>query len=513
MNDKNYNTVTPAELIWKALKNWWLIAAFTILGAVVLYKFSNKNYAADMKAYEADNSAYQAQLDQYNEVFEFNTEYRKASSGTDAEKTAAADKLRAFCEERLTSDQKIAIDDALALKQQLVDANTVKDTLIQYKVNPYMIPTVTFVYTVNCELPEQQNSINGYYQNAHNSFSLWTDIFKAMGLPEEEWGAYSGCTFFAFSNTTQFYFTLYHDDIDELKASLKKIDTALQALRNDIVSCTGLQHTLVQVEANVYTKSDTNIANQQNTNKQWILDYTNRLNSLKNIFNSATNIIQYNYYESLVNKLDGGTGYITVKDRTKPKESDDAAKKPRDPKIMALVGAASGLCLGFVVLLLIMIFGGRLQKAEELDTLFNLKVAGTILTNSFELPFEKFIKFLRTKRYGAFNTEKNIKLTAMKLKAMCEQEGLKDIVLSGTAATKTNKSVLESLRQELESAGIGVAAYGNILSSPQVFETLINTKAVVFVERETKSAYKNIEREKMMAGGCGVKILGAICIY
>ena len=42
MNDKNYNTVTPSELIWKALKNWWLIAAFTILGAVVLYKYSNK---------------------------------------------------------------------------------------------------------------------------------------------------------------------------------------------------------------------------------------------------------------------------------------------------------------------------------------------------------------------------------------------------------------------------------------------------------------------------------------
>ena len=72
---------------------------------------------------------------------------------------------------------------------------------------------------------------------------------------------------------------------------------------------------------------------------------------------------------------------------------------------------------------------------------------------------------------------------------------------------------LTRLSDELEKIGIGVAAYGNILSSPQVFETLIKTKAVIFVERENKSAYKNIEREKLMAGGCGVKILGAICIY
>ncbi len=513
MNDKSYNTVTPTELIWKALKNWWLIAAFTILGAIVLYKYSNKNYDADMKAYEADNSAYQAQLDQYNEIYEFNTEYRKVSNGTDAEKTAMADKLREFCEKKLTSDQKIAIDDALALRQQMAEANALKDTLIMYKVNPYSIPAATFVYTVTCEVPEQQNTINNHYTNANKSHSLWNIVLSAMGVAEENWGTYTGCITFEFTNGSQFYFTIYHDDLEELKASLKNIDKAFQLLRNDIVSSTGLQHSLVQVEANAYTRQDTNIATQQNTNKQWILDYTNRLNSLKSIFNQSANVLQYNYYESYVNKEDGGTGYITVKDKSKPKQDDEAAHEPKSPKIMTIAGAAAGFFIGLVVLLLIMIFAGRLQKAEELDNLFDLKVAGTILTNTFELPFEKAVKYFRTRKYGAFNTDKNVKLTAMKLKAMCEAEDIKDLVLSGTAATKTNRSVMESLKDELEKIGVGVAAYGNILSNPQVFETLIKTKAVIFVERENKSAYQNIEREKMMAGGCGVKILGAICIY
>jgi intracellular sulfur oxidation DsrE/DsrF family protein len=236
-------------------------------------------------------------------------------------------------------------------------------------------------------------------------------------------------------------------------------------------------------------------------------------NSFKNIFNQAANVIQYNYYESYINKEEGGTGYITVKDRTKPKQDDEAAHKPKDPKIMALVGAAAGFFLGFVVLLLIMIFGGRLQKAEELGTLFDLKLVGTILTNTFELPFEKAVKYFRTRRYGAFNTDKNIKLTAMKLKAMCEAENTKKIVLTGTAATKTNKKVLDTLKAELEKQGIEVAACGNLLASPQTFEELIKVKTAVFVEREVRSAYKNIEHEQMMAGGCGIKILGAICIY
>ena len=96
---------------------------------------------------------------------------------------------------------------------------------------------------------------------------------------------------------------------------------------------------------------------------------------------------------------------------------------------------------------------------------------------------------------------------------MCEAENTKKIVLTGTAATKTNKKVLDTLKAELEKQGIEVAACGNILASPLVFEELIKVKTAVFVEREVRSAYKNIEREQMMAGGCGVKILGAICIY
>ena len=106
--------------------------------------------------------------------------------------------------------------------------------------------------------------------------------------------------------------------------------------------------------------------------------------------------------------------------------------------------------------------------------------------------------------------------------AVCVDVGAEDI--SGICALAEEKGIdlavigpevplAMGITDELEKIGVGVAAYGNILSSPQVFETLIKTKAVVFLERETKSAYKNIEREKMMAGGCEVKILGAICIY
>ncbi|MCR5204109.1 MAG: hypothetical protein K6E47_03570 [Lachnospiraceae bacterium] len=513
MDEKRYNTVTPAELIWKGLSRWWLIIGFTVLGALVLYKYSNKNYDADLKAYEADNSAYQAQLDQYNDVFEFNTEYRKAASGSESDKAKKAQELLKFCEERLTADQIYSVEDALSVRRQMADANELSETMVQYKVNPYSIPVITLIYTVSCDVPEQQATVNGYYQNAHNSFSLWNSVFESMGYSEEEWGRFSGCTFFSFLNGTQFSMTLYNDDIEKLRSSAGSIDSALQALKDSVIKKSGMSHKLVQVEANIYTKTDTNIATQQNTVRQWIVDYTNRINSFKNVFNLATNVIQYNYYEARVNLEDGGNGYITVKDRTKPKPDDEAAHMPKDPKIMALVGAAAGFCLGFVVLLLLMIFGGRLQKPEELEKLYDLKVAGAIHTDTFELPFEKLIKYLKSRRLGSFNTQKNIQLAALKIKSICVAKGENEIVLAGNAVSKFNRSVVESLRKELENCNIKVTASGNILSSPSTFSAVLNTGNVIFVERETFSSYKNIERELLMTNGCEVDVLGAVCIY
>ena len=156
--------------------------------------------------------------------------------------------------------------------------------------------------------------------------------------------------------------------MQEIKTKLENI---LESIRKETVKATGMNHTLVQVEANIFTKSDTNIAATQNTYKQWIIDYTNRLNSLKNVFALAQNAMVSNYYEYMVNKSDGGNGYITVKDLTKPKQDDEAAKQPSDPKKLALIGAAAGLALGIAVLLLIMIFGAGSKRQKNFQLCFH----------------------------------------------------------------------------------------------------------------------------------------------
>ena len=513
MVEKKYNTVTLPQIFWKVLSRWWLIVICVAVGGVGLYKYASRDYDAKMKAYEADDNAYQAKLTEYNELFDFNTEYRAVAKGTKEEKAKMADKMAEFSKARISSDQMIAINDALELKAQMDQVANIKDDLVTARVNPYKIPVLTLVYMVKAEVTAEQVNLNAYYQAAHESQRIWTDLYKMLGYSEDDYSQFTGCTTFSITKEGRLLMTFYYDDLDGLKDVRKDLEKVMDGVYKDILKTSGYNHELIKTDATIATKSDTTIATQQNTYKQWIVDYNNRLNSLKSTFSQSQNAIVSNYYEYLSDKADGGDGYVSVKDLVKPLEDENAAPKPRNPKVMAVIGALAGLVLGIGIIVLIMIFAGRLQKAEDLSEVFSLGLIGTLLSNGFTLPFEKLVKYLSTRRYGAFSVEKRIKLTATKLKLMCENRGLKSIVLSGTASGSKNAKLISRLCSELESMGIKTAASGDILQSPEVLQKAAETGNIIFVEKEIYSSYADIERELLMAGDCGIDILGAIYIY
>ncbi|MCR5203761.1 MAG: hypothetical protein K6E47_01790 [Lachnospiraceae bacterium] len=517
MSDRKYNTITLPQVFWKVLSRWWVVVICAVLGGVLLYKFSARDYDAKLKAYENDSSAYAAKCKEYDEVFEFNTEYRALSGGSESEKAKKADEMAEFSKKRLSSDQLVTINDALELKEQMQQVSGIKDELITARVNPYSIPVLSAIYLIKTEVSTDLPTLKAYYQSAHDSQRIWTDLYAELGYPEEEYSQFSGCNTFSISSDYRVTLTLYYDDMEGLKEVKTALLKVMDAVKKDVAKKSGMAHELELMEANTFSKADNNIATQQNTYKQWIVDYTNRLASLKATFALPQNAIMSNYYEYLADKVDGGNGYVNVKDLEKPLENENAAAKPRDPKLMGIIGAAAGFILGIAVIVLIMIFAGRLQKAEELPEMFSLGLIGTLLSNGFTLPFEKLVKYLSTRRYGAFSVDKRVKLTAVKLKVLCDTKGIKNIVLSGTAtdsgAGSKNKAVIDKLKSELDSMGIRTEACGSILKSPEVFQKAAETGNIIFVEREIRSAYADIEREILIAGDCGIDILGGICIY
>lgn len=513
MKERSYNTITIRDLLFKALYRWWLVILCAAVGGFLLYRNAEKSYDTEMKAYEADNAAYLSQLKSYNELFEFNTEYRKHADGSEAEKEIWADKLEEFCTERLSDDQKASVNAALDLAGQLEITEEARNSQIIHKVNPYSIPALTMVYTVTPELGEQQGAVNTYYQNAHNSQRIWTELYSELGFPKEDYGIFNGTVVsFSFINGYQFSLTTYYEDPDGLKTVKEKLEKIFKELHAEFVKSSGIAHTLTETEANIYFKSDTNIANTQNTYQAWMVDYSNRIQSLKNIFNQSQNAIQSNYYECRMNKRSGGNGYIQVKDLPKPKEDDSAAKMPGSTKVKALLGALAGAFLGVAILLLGMMFGERLQRADELSTMFDLNLLGTIPGSGFILPFEMLVKRIWKNGYGPYDKKAQMMLTAEKITAVCRLKGIERVAIAVKNSAGSLKTAKE-LSGLLGEAGIKTAAVGDIIRDTGVFRAAAEAGAVVFIEKEITSSYGRIQKEILTTTECGIERLGAVCIY
>ncbi len=510
MKENNSNSITLPELLWKLLSRWWVIILFAALGAGIMYVYAGRNYDEKMKLYETENASYLAQLENYDRIAAFNEEYRNIDQNDDSLKKQYAEKLAEFCKANLTEDQMNSIDDAMSIRKHMADTTKMVENQVLLKTDPYNLPTLNMIYSVYPENPDHQGTINNYYQNDHNSRDLWTKMYNAMGISADRYSDYTGCEGFGFLNGYQFNLTFTYDNLDALPEVQAKIEEVLNALRDEI-SNYGLPHCFMKEEVPIYTRVDFGVAGNQLTYQQWVIDDTNRLNSLKNTF--SYNPIQSDYYSYLVDLEEGGTGYVEVSDMTKPKQDDAAAKQPKSTMFYLLIGAAVGLCLGIGLIMVLILFAGRLQKPEELKELFGIQVLGTLISTGFRFPLEKFIVKMKTAKYGKFDLVERAKYTALKIKALCDAQGIKQVALSGTAVDDKKGKTVEELVKALNKSGIKAEKTGNMLVDSLAFEKVLKAGCVIFIEKEVKSSYKNIRRELIQVDGCETKVLGSVYIY
>lgn len=524
MDQKNYNTITIPELFWKVLSRWWIIVIFAAIGAVVMYKFKVTNYDAELDAYNKQKLNYDIQMRDYNEQMEFYDEYRAAEDKDDATKADMADKLEAFCRSRLNDEQLALVNNAMDIRQLIEDTTYFQNHAILQQVDPYNIPTLYMVYQVNPENWDWIGTINQYYVNANASNDLWNSLIAEMG-----WGdtlntnLLLGCCSLSYITSNQFAITINYLDTDTLVTVKNAIDRILNKKKTEIVTSTGLTHSLEIMESNIFVKADNSVASSQNTYQQWNTSYVNQLNGIFNTFNYYKP--QQNLYYLLENKITGGNGYITVQNPTAPSDLE-LGKAPMGKTIQLAIGVVIGIILGVIFILLLMVFGTRVQRADGLEEYCELNLLGVLISNSFILPFEKLIRSLKNKKLGSMNPEKRLNLTADKIQAVIDKQVLEEmsgnendeesiekcVVLSGTAATKKNKELIQKLSEKLASRGIKVTYSGNLLTDSKAFSEAVKCGNVVFIEQEIKSKYERINREQLMVAGCGIKVLGAVCI-
>lgn len=155
-----------------------------------------------------------------------------------------------------------------------------------------------------------------------------------------------------------------------------------------------------------------------------------------------------------------------------------------------VVGFVLGAVAAVGVIVLYVVFGGRLQTEQELLRRFDISHFGSLKTKE---------------------DSKRIDIVSARLGSCLEKAGRKEIALIGTTKEIRTEGVI-ALTEELKARGIKCELLGNILTEKEAFEAMKEKDCVVFVETIGQSVVKEIYEESMVCIDAQVEVIGYISV-
>lgn len=200
---------------------------------------------------------------------------------------------------------------------------------------------------------------------------------------------------------------------------------------------------------------------------------------------------------------------ITVKEEIVLANPVSAAVK------FAIVGLVLGAFLAGFLLILIYLMSGRLQSTESFREEFGMQLLGEVKAPSGKKKIFGFIDtwlyHLEEGAYANISKEEQMRIAAASLKgAAAQKEGLKKIMLTGTIAKEDVAEFCGCLKEHLQE--VAFSDYRQIVFDASALEELGGYDAVVFLERKGVSYSKLIKKERELASGRDILVLGAIVV-
>ena len=225
------------------------------------------------------------------------------------------------------------------------------------------------------------------------------------------------------------------------------------------------------------------------TDKQYA--FTTSCNTVLNTAKSVAATLtkeQTEYYNYLIAHTDGTPENVVIEADTEP-----APAKRSVSKKYILLGFLGGGFLAVMYYSLKYIFSSRLRTADDVNTLFNLSVIGTV---------------------NKSNVEKGIDILAAELALDIAKKSAKSISIIGASATdaaNTFKAKLESLLKD-KCAGSDIKVIKNVLGSEDDMKLLADSEYAILVEQTDVSKYEDIASELELCKKYEVNTLGSLVI-
>lgn len=181
-----------------------------------------------------------------------------------------------------------------------------------------------------------------------------------------------------------------------------------------------------------------------------------------------------------------------------------------------ILGALVGIFLACAWIACRMLFTARLQNAEELRSMYGIRLLGDVSVSSAKKRFlsviDKKMLAVKNRKKKYLPLEKQIEVVAANIALSCKQAGIDCIYMTGSEYEKADVAVLEKIKKKLSEQKIKVKEGENISYDAASLQTCIETGNIVFVEQKGESIYDEIYREINLAKEQKGNILGAVVL-
>lgn len=481
--DKQERAISLQDLCWKIVLCWRRLLAFAVIFAVVVAAWQ---YVQGQKSY--------------------NDAMKKYREQTAAMESGESESLAGRTE--FTDAQLAQIQDAKALQSLLDRSRTYIQKSILMNTNPYRENVLILEYYVDSEYRfnytednevDYTNAVVDAYKHYGENGGLAAEIDEELDLGYEFRYVQEivGVTVAASMDT--FTVEIIYPDQVILQKISDVVGAALQEQEAAISDSIG-KHSLKLISETITVRTDSNLANYQQTYQNMVNNYRNQFNTLKNAMSAE----QLAEIEMMVKEDD--------------EEEEDAPEvelvEPVKPGIGVgnfVLGAIAGLFLAAVWITCEVLFASRLQTVEELSDMYGLRLFGTVqLTEKKSSGFDSYLLKLKNRHKKQMPQEAWIDIICSNIELVCRSENIKQVYLTGSEWEKLDAETVEHITEGLKKADIRVSCGGNICYDMVSLRDVYEVGNVILIEQENVSIYREMEKEMKTLAEQKVQILGSV---
>lgn len=471
--------ITISDLIVEIIRKLWLVIVMAVIFALLLggYKYAKDSKAASSKDMTEDISDMTSGL-------------------SDADRTA--------------------VDNVLLVQDNLNQQQEYADNSILMKINPYDESNVVLQYHFDtgyvpqgeADSEDYSNDLLSSYQNYVNEGALSSDLSsKGIDVDIQYLNELINCTIdndklnnsdgtLAINSTSNsFEIKVIHVNEKKCQELAEKITECLEEYQKILDDSVGA-HTLTLVDQSYSRVVDKSLWTYKYDRVNSIVTMQEKLDTLKEKLNtSQLDIVEKSNKQNEINK-----------------KADSAQKQEstvRISKKYVAVGGLGGIVLACLLIVFCYIMRGTINRAEDIQYLYNLRILGELDTSDRKNIFIGiWNKIIGKKHTLTREEEENLLITNLKMS--CEKNQIKKLLISGCGQQDSDWA--KRIVKELHEAGTEVDVETNVFFSPDAFEKLAQFNDIVLVEKVRNSQYTDIVKEIEICMEHQIRILGTVVL-